>query len=395
MLESISRTGPQDQHDFADKEVVRVILVTYDYKETGGQGRFSRGLVSALRDRNVEIEVISPETADSDRVLKAAARFGKNAGFSFPVNLRLRSLLESRGADLVHVNGGPGGVFVPLRQPVPVVYTAHHTYAQQARLVGGQGWKRLLAYAEEFSYRRATSIAADTQSTADSLIREYRLSPKKVNLIPCGLDFETFQPTKGKKIPGSCLFVGRFDSRKGLPHLLEAWAMVVKTQPGSRLSVIGDGPESSAALKRIAQLGIQDSVRFLGRVSTEELVRLYSEAQCVAVPSVFEGFGLAALEALACGTRVVARNVEGLRDVVNRPELGSLVAADDSIAFAEAIVKEFDEPQSVDGETRAWLAEQYGWQQIAARYVSLYEAGLQAASTDARLARHQTIPLHR
>ncbi len=359
---------------------MRVAFVTYDFTETGGQGRFSRDFISALRNQGVEADVISPVTTKSGRLARAATRLGKSPGFSFPANLLLRSLVKDHRHDLVHANGGPGGVFIPFSLSLPVVYTAHHTYAQQARLIGAQGWKSALALAEKRSYKRARAIAADTQSTADSLINEYSLLPQTVSVIPCGIDFEVFRPTFTAKAPRTCLFVGRLDARKGFSHLVQAWAQVVKRLPDSKLFVIGDGPERQASEKFLIDAGIRDTVSFLGRVDTQELVRRYSEAQCVAVPSVFEGFGLAALEALACGTRVVARNVEGLRDVVTGQGLGSLVAADDIAAFADAIIEEFERPSLVDSDTRAQLVEQYAWPIVVRRYVELYEATLRTAA---------------
>jgi len=355
---------------------MRVVFVTYDFKEMGGQGRFSRGLVSALTNCGVETEIICPASTNLSWPSRAATRLGRNVAFSYLANLQLRSLLKDRGADLIHVNGGPGGVLIPVSHPVPVVYTAHHTYAQQARLIGGQGWKSLLAIVERKSYQAASTIAADTQSTADSLIREYGLTPANVSIIPCGLDFDLFRPTSTQKAPHTCLYVGRLDARKGFSHLVQAWKHVVARVQDSKLLVVGRGPERAAAEKFLLEEGMRDTVRFAGRVDTQELVRLYGEAQCVAVPSIFEGFGLAALEALACGTRVVARNVEGSRDVVTDPSHGSLVSKYDVLAFADAILQEFEQPRVVDVETRAKLTKEYDWAVIARQYLDLYESTL-------------------
>ncbi|HWC31001.1 MAG TPA: glycosyltransferase family 4 protein [Dehalococcoidia bacterium] len=355
---------------------MRVALVTYDFDETGGQGRFSQGLVRALRRCDVEVDVISPGSADWRWPSRLATRLGKNAGFSLAANWELPALLRQGGYDLVHANGGPGGVFLPLGLKPPLVYTAHHTYSQQSRLVGGQGWKATLASAEKRSYQHAEAIAAVTQSTADSVVRESGIPPHKVRVIPNGLDFESFQPSGHEKQPRTCLFVGRLDARKGFTHLIHAWSRVVEQRPDARLLVIGGGPERAACERFLAERGIENSVQFLGRVDHTDLIRHYSEAQCVAVPSVFEGFGLAALEAFACGTRVLARDVEGLRDVVSRPELGTLVAFDDVEAYADAILDEFERPRAVDPSMRAALIAQYDWQVVVQDYLALYEATL-------------------
>jgi glycosyltransferase involved in cell wall biosynthesis len=360
---------------------MRVAFVTYDFKETGGQGRFSQGLVSALRKHGVEIDVVEPTTIHADWLSRAVTRFGRGVGFSCLLNLQLRSLLNSRGVDLIHANGGPGGVFLSLRQASPIMYTAHHTYSQQARLVDGQSWKSALAVAEKAGYRKVAAVTADTRSTADALIREYRIEPSKVSVIPCGVDFEVFRPTTESKSPHTCLFVGRLDARKGFSHLIRAWPRVVESRPDSKLVVIGTGPERTTSEKFLADAGLTHTVSFLGRVDTSELVRRYREAQCVAVPSVFEGFGLAALEALACGTRVVARDVEGLRDVVTQPEFGSLVPAADVEAFADAIIDEFHKPRAIIPETRASLIERYNWPVVAQQYTELYESVLLNSQT--------------
>lgn len=355
--------------------VMLVLFVTYDYGETGGQGRFSQGLVRALKRSGSEVDVISPESLNRTSA-QALTRWPGHPGFSLAAALELRSVVDSDGFDLLHVNGGPGGVFLPLPQRLPVVYTAHHTYAQQARLVGGQGWKRTLGFAEKLSYRNSCAIAADTPSTADSLLREYGIPAKLITIIPCGIDFEAFHPSQEPKASQTCLFVGRLDARKGFFHLIRAWTRVVRRHPEARLLVVGDGPERPGVERHLTEAGISASVSFLGRVDSEELVRLYGQAQCVVVPSVFEGFGLAALEALACGTRVVARNVEGLRDVITDRDLGTLVPPDDIEAFAEAIIDEFDHGSAIDPSTRARLMDKYDWAVVEREYRHLYADAL-------------------
>jgi glycosyltransferase involved in cell wall biosynthesis len=361
----------------------RIGLVTFDfYPSIGGQGRHTYELWRHLRALSVDIAVLSPRRnalAGHTRRGAFASGLARGIGFSIYAGATLRRWALESGVALLHLNGGPGGVLMLTPPAQPLLYTAHHTDAQQARLPG-QSWKAPLAALEGRGYRAARAVVADTPSTAASVANELRVAHSKVAVIPSGFDPARFRPLGLERTPDTALYVGRLDARKGFLFLLRAWREVVARRRTARLFVIGSGPLQRKADEYLASHGIADSVIFLGRQSEEELARWYNRVRVVAVPSVFEGFGLVALEAIGCGTRVVATDVDGLRDVIKRPEHGTLAPYGDKDAFAQALLSELTHPSALSAGTVADVSSSYSWPVIAARYARAYERALESAT---------------
>jgi len=137
--------------------------------------------------------------------------------------------------------------------------------------------------------------------------------------------------------------VGRLRGEKGQAVLLEAFAKIREGCDDLRLRVVGDGPDRAKLEARARELGIADCVEWMGSRPPEEVRRLYRTMDVVVVPSLAEGFGLVAAEALAAGRPVVASDVGGLPEVVKHGETGLLVPPDDAEALADAIARIMDD----------------------------------------------------
>jgi glycosyltransferase involved in cell wall biosynthesis len=109
----------------------------------------------------------------------------------------------------------------------------------------------------------------------------------------------------------------------------------------------------------VRQLGLEHNVTFLGFVPDDQLNMLYNQARCVVVPSIFEGFGITVIEALAAGTRVVGTDVDGIREILSRGEYGRLVPYGDHQALAKAIVAELNEPRRAGTLRPEYLVKQF------------------------------------
>jgi glycosyltransferase involved in cell wall biosynthesis len=358
----------------------RVGLVTYDfYPSYGGQGRHTYDLWRHLRALGIDVRVLSPRANNlpgHSRGGGLSLKVGKSLAFSLYATVAVGRWRHANDVDLLHLNGGPGGVILLGTPPAKLVYTAHHTYAQQARNVPGQGWKRSLAFFQGRAYERAEIVTADTPSTAKSLINELKVDSAKVCVVSSGFDPTVFRPTDTVSIDESVLFVGRLDSRKGFDFLIEAWAEVARRRPRARLFVIGFGPLQKPAETYLEEQSILESVVFLGRQPEQELVAWYNRVSAVAVPSRFEGFGLTALESIACGTPVIATDTEGLRDVVVDGVDGVLAPFGDKDAFAQALLRHLERPSRIAPERLAAVEAEYGWPGLAQRYLDVYRRAL-------------------
>ncbi|HEX7165807.1 MAG TPA: glycosyltransferase family 4 protein, partial [Acidimicrobiales bacterium] len=178
---------------------------------------------------------------------------------------------------------------------------------------------------------------------------------ERMSVVPVGVDEKRFRPLPDvKRVPGRLLTTASGDvPLKGLTYLLEALAKVRTERPGAHLVVIGKLRNGSVIPGVIEKLGIADAVEFVSGVSDERIVELYAECELACVPSLYEGFSLPAIEAMACGATLVATTGGALPEVVGTDgDTARLVPPADAGSLAAAIVELLDDP----GE-RARLAE--------------------------------------
>lgn len=202
-----------------------------------------------------------------------------------------------------------------------------------------------------------------------------------VRVIPNGVDAEAL--TARAPVGEDVVYLGRLErEQKGLDTLLDAYAQAAPRLPG-RLVVAGDGPDRGAVLARARRLGVDHRVDLVGRLEGPAKLRLLAGARLVAVPSRFETFGMVALEAQACGSPVVAFDIDCLREVV-RPPSGTLVALRTPEALAAALV---DVHRRVaPGPARDHVSEAarafaggYDWDRIAEQQEQCYREVVDAA----------------
>lgn len=356
----------------------RVGIVTFDfYPIIGGQGRHTFELWRRLsEDGELDLHVFSPSTNSlpgHHRVFPQTLRFGRHLLLSVLARAALRRWQRRYALDIVHVNGGPGGLLLLGGLGRGGIYTVHHTYFQQSRLVPGQAWKRLFVPLEKRAYSSASHVTADSPSTAEALVAMGLQT--KPTVVPSGVDLGVFRLLGLERLPGSVLFVGRLDGRKGIMLLARAFPHLLAAVPDARLYVIGNGPLRSAVEAFLDGKG-GERVTFLGRVPEEELVRWYNRAEVVVVPSAFEGFGLSVIEAQACGAVVVGTDRDGIRDLIGDGETGRLVPCGDERALAAAVASVLRDGERAAAIRRRSLdqARLYDWNLVAQRWRDIYRS---------------------
>ena len=242
--------------------------------------------------------------------------------------------------------------------------------------------------------RFADALVAATPIEKEQLVRLYGANADRIHVISPGVDTERFHPiprdTAKERIalcPDCCiiLFVGRIEPLKGIDNLLHAIALVVECCPDLRewirVPIIGGDPDrihEADEMVRLQdlreELGIEDVVTFLGARDQDMLQYYYSAAEMVVMPSDYESFGMVALEAMACGTPVIASDVGGLAFLVKDGRTGYRVPARDPDALAAKITRLLTNKglQRRIGHRAACWAEAYAWPQIADRIEALY-----------------------
>ncbi len=296
--------------------------------------------------------------------------------------------------DLIHSHywiSGEVGFLAQNRWDIPHVVMFHTTGIAKRVACSQEREPALRLIAEKRLARKSDRIMAATDREKDLLVRYYGVPREKIGMVPCGVDLERFRPVAkdlARKELGLhntrflVLYVGRFAPVKGLHRLVSAAAHLRSHRGLMFLIVGGDGPQAhaSAELSRLARrASVDDIVRFQGRVSHDLLPLYYSAADVVVVPSYYESFGLVALEALACGTPVIAARVGAMETLIRDGKTGLLVDTPSPHSFASAIRKFIVDPTNCvlsRDEIRSSVLS-YGWADIASAVVQEYTTALQ------------------
>ena len=274
---------------------------------------------------------------------------------------------------------------------VPHVVNFHTLGEIKNRAWQGQRESRRRIATERRLVADADAIIATSAQERIEMMRLYDAEPERVAVIPCGVDLATFRPQDrlearsllGLPSDGSfVLYAGRIEPFKGLDLLIQASAML---EDRADLTVLIAGghpidPEVRRLQEMAGSLGLEQAIRFLGTIPHDRMPLYYSAADVCVVPSYHETFGLAALEAMACGTPVVATNVGGLQSLIRDGETGYLVAWHCPDPFAdrlELLLRNASLREAMGRAARAW-AEKFSWSSVAAQVLNVYRQLLPA-----------------
>jgi len=185
-------------------------------------------------------------------------------------------------------------------------------------------------------------------------------------------DFETTAPPPEQKY---LLSVGNLTFDKGFDILIRAFHQIHHSNPGLSLFIAGDGSELGQYISLAKQLGLNSSVKFLGRVKNSDIPSLLHGCECFIMPSRKEAFGIALLEAMAAEKAVVATRTDGIPELVEHMESGLLVEPDSNEEMARAIQLLLDDEKLRlrISERAHQVARQYGWDEVAEKYLQKYE----------------------
>lgn len=303
---------------------------------------------------------------------------------------RIWRLLRDRrdDFDIVHDNQclAPG-VLRFQKQGWPLLTTVHHPITVDRDLDLAHApdpWRKFTLWRwysflgmQKRAIRRLDHIITVSQSSRRDIAAQLDVDPDRMGIVPVGVDPEHFKPVPGvERVPGRLMTTTSSDvPMKGLVPLLEAVAKV-RTERDVELVVIGKPRER--VLATIDRLDLHDSVRFLRGISDAELVELYAEASLAVVPSLYEGFSLPAVEAMACGVPLLGTTGGAIPEVVGRDgETGLLVPPGDPDALAAGIVRALDDPElreRVGAAGRARVLDRFTWRATAEKTAHFYRA---------------------
>jgi D-inositol-3-phosphate glycosyltransferase len=303
--------------------------------------------------------------------------------------------------DLIHSHYWMSGVAAgKLKQAwdIPIVHMFHTLVRMKNRIARSdrevEGSYRLDG--EQQILADADRIVVATPAEQAQLEFLYLADSRKLVTIPPGVDTSKFYPIpndEAKAVIGlqpddhMILFVGRIEPLKGIETLVRALAYLHENHAleccPHQLAVVGGDPDASPESMNeemlhlqalVDELGVKDLVVFLGKQSQDTLPYYYSAAEIVVMPSHYESFGMVALEAMACGTPVIASQVGGLAFLVQDGETGYVVPGGDPVALAEKLHLLASDPalRKKLGEQGAAYAQKYAWERIAGQVIQVY-----------------------
>ncbi len=406
---------------------LRIALLSYrSHPNCGGQGVYIRNLARALHDLGHRVEVISgppyphlvnglklhrlpsldlynpedlfrtPSATELCNPINLLEWLGVSTmGFPEPLTFGLRArkfLKTARGRyDIIHDNQSLSyGIWAIARQ-IPTVATIHHpitvdrNLAVRAERSIWRKAKQLRWYSFiEMQKRVAPSlkrIITVSKCARNDISKEFGIAPSKFHIIPNGIDTDRFHPLTGvERQPYRLIVTTSADTPlKGLRHLLLAIAELVRKIPRLHLVIVGSPKKRSPNLDLIKALGLETRVRFTGPISHSEFVRQYARAYAAVTPSLYEGFGLPAGEAMACGVPVISTTGGALPEVVG--DAGIQVPPADHEALAAAIATLCTQPEraaelGVRGYQR--VMKKFTWRQAAQKSVAVYRQTIDA-----------------
>jgi glycosyltransferase involved in cell wall biosynthesis len=407
---------------------MHICLLSYrSYRYSGGQGIYLRYLSQSLRDMGHLVDVISgppyPELPSEVRLIKLPSLdlyamssvqrlfinpkklntfaslvewSGTMSGyFSEPLAFGMRAYdLISKGRinkyDIVHDNQTMSyGILKIQGLGLPVVETIHHpvTIDRDLAIQSVKSLKDKLGLKRWFSFidmqikvaRRLSHIVTVSQTARRHIAESFRISEDKLRVVYNGIDTDIFCPGKINVRRNNRLLVviSRDTPVKGLRYLLEALA-VLNRQSQIELIVVAKGTDNQVTQRLMDNLGIRQYVKVIDEIDTTELVNQYRMATIVIVPSVYEGFGLPAGEAMACGAPVISTTAGALPEVVG--DVGILVPPADVGALVSSIsllMTNRDIRKRLGQMGRKRIVREFNWKNTAKHTVEVYNEAIE------------------
>ena len=387
--------------------MTRVLILSWEYPPLieGGLARHVRKLSEAMVERDVEVHVLtrggeeSPAQELANGVVVHRIREPKR-----PTDLgefvtwveRMNSDMLAAGVelgdryefDLVHGHDwlvANACDHLAKRFEAPLVTTIHATeYGRH------QGWvdKHPQTYihgVERWIVNRSQRVIACSHYMREQIVDIFGVAEKRISVIPNGIDPDDLQaqsPAELERLRGEfaapeeklVLLIGRLVYEKGFQLALEAMPRVIEEAPGTRFLVAGSGTHEAELHRQAEELGLMEHGTFLGWIGDDVLHSLYRIADLTVVPSIYEPFGLVALEAMASGCPCIVADTGGLREVVVHEEGGLRFRADDPGALAEVAIRVLSD----DELGRRLVADAYehvrrfDWGDVAGQTAAVY-----------------------
>ena len=309
--------------------------------------------------------------------------FPEPYAFGKRVNIYLDK--TSTDYDLIHDNQSLCYELINIQKEIPLVTTIHHPITKDRRLAleAAATWKERLSINRWHSFLRMQKkvapqlnriVCPSNQSKAD-VIEELKVNEENVNVVLNGIDLDSF--TRDERVeqkPYRIITTASADvPLKGLKFLIEAMTEIIEEIPEAHLMVLGRAKEKGDIAKLISRLNLEEKISFRSGLSQSEVVSLYLSSHICVIPSLYEGFGFGAGEAMACGLPLISTQSGGLKEVIGQEAV--IIEAASSEAIVKAVKDLFSNKEKQLALSRAGrkrMEKEFNWMKAAEAYEKIY-----------------------
>ena len=385
---------------------MKILMVSWEYPPVviGGLGRHVHHLATALAAEGHDVVVLARQHAGTDpashpttdevhegvRIIAAAQDPHE---FDFGTDMMAWTLAMGHAMlraglalsatwtpDVVHAHDwlvAHPAIALAEFFDVPIVSTIHATEAgRHSGWVSGQISRQVHAV-ESWLARESDALIACSASMAAEVSDLFGPDLAEISVIPNGIDSDRwpFARRRAHDGPPELLYFGRLEYEKGVHDAIAALPRIRRAHPGTTLTIAGDGTQLDWLVEVARKHKVLKSVRFTGRADHDQLLALLHRADVAVLPSLYEPFGIVALEAAAAGTPLVTTNVGGLGEAVIDGETGLSCPPRDVSALAAAVCAALDDPAAAQRRAvaaRERLTSEFDWRTIAEHTAAVY-----------------------
>ena len=309
--------------------------------------------------------------------------FPEPYAFGKRVNIYLDK--TSTDYDLIHDNQSLCYELINIQKEIPLVTTIHHPITRDRRLAleAAATWKERLSINRWHSFLRMQKkvapqlnriVCPSNQSKAD-VIEELKVNEENVDVVLNGIDLDSFnRDERVEKKPYRIITTASSDvPLKGLKFLIEAMTEIIEEIPEAHLMVLGRAKKEGDIAKQISRLNLEEKISFRSGLSQSEVVSLYASSHICVIPSLYEGFGFGAGEAMACGLPLISTQSGGLKEVIGQEAV--IIEARSSKAIVKAVKDLFSNKEKQLALSRAGrkrMENEFNWMKAAEAYEEIY-----------------------
>ena len=401
---------------------MKIGLLSYrSHPYSGGQGIYVKHLSKALSDIGHDVSVLSgppyPELDNSVELIEIPSlglfeTEDRMKAFSLdlllnPLNLYewltvmsggfpepytygkrvLKYLKENnRDFDIILDNQSLCDSLLEIQKIYPLAVTIHHPITKDLKLEieNASNWKEKLSSLRWHNFLpmqkkvapKLNKIICVSRPSKKDIVEEFLVDPQKIEVILNGIDIRKFIPNPSTLfIENKIITTASADiPLKGLKYLILALPNIIKVFPKTSLTVIGRSPSDSKLRKLITDLSLEDKIAFRSGITEEEIVNLYHSSEIAVIPSLYEGFGFGAGEAMACGIPLISTHSGGLEEVVGDSAEKILPASTEEIE--SAVIKLFSSPDrktELSKMGRERMEKMFDWHIAAKSYENAFK----------------------